>query len=201
MGSVGWLVIDLDGTIVDVRPRHYAAHLRVTTELKLPPVAPTAYWRIKRSRGAIPDRYEGRREEYEKKFLTWIEDDELLKLDCPFPGVLQWLTDARDSGFRVIIATGRRYHDRTRRQLERLAVPHDLLVTAPGAKSAAVTAAIDSPAVAWIGDTEEDIEAAGALRVLAVAVTSGIRSRSFLMRHKPDIIVSHLHQFRVPRGG
>lgn len=198
MNSLGWLVVDLDGTIVDIRPRHYAAHLTVSTELKLPPVEPSEYWRTKRSGRAIPAQYNAVSREYNQKFLDWIEEDSLLELDHPFPGVLQWMTNAQSLGFRVIIATGRRYFARARAQLNRLAVPSDLLVTTSDSKAVAVAAVIDSPAVAWIGDTEEDIEAARALGALAVAVTSGIRSKSVLTRHQPDVILSRLDQLRLP---
>jgi phosphoglycolate phosphatase-like HAD superfamily hydrolase len=206
MPSLGWLVVDLDGTIVDIRPRHYATHLRVTAALALPPVAPSAYWRIKRAGRRIPaqdipaqDNPTGHG--YDREFLRTIEAVDLLELDSPFPGAVEWLTTARTSGFRVAIATRRRNHPRTRLQVKRLAIPNDVLVTASDSKAAAVAAVVPSLPAAWIGDTEEDIDAARALGVLAVAVTSGIRSRSVLLRCKPDVMVASLHDVRLPHFG
>ncbi|MDQ2960483.1 MAG: HAD hydrolase-like protein [Candidatus Dormibacteraeota bacterium] len=199
MSSAGWLVLDLDGTIVDIRPRHYAAHLLVTRDLGLQPIGPAAYWRIKRAGLDVASRYGGRGREYRESFLDWIEAVELLDLDRPFSRAREWLTDLQSRGFGVVIATGRRNRARTRTQLEGLAIPHDLLVTVPNSsRSAAVLSAIDSPVLAWIGDTEIDIEAGRDLGVLTVAVTSGIRSPSLLARHRPDALVARLSDVRFP---
>lgn len=47
-----------------------------------------------------------------------------------------------------------------------------------------------------VGDTETDIKTGKRLGLRTVAVTCGQRSRDFLKKHKPDILIDEISRFK-----
>jgi beta-phosphoglucomutase-like phosphatase (HAD superfamily) len=43
------IFFDLDGTLIDVAPRHYHVYSEVVTELGRTPLAQSVYWRLERA--------------------------------------------------------------------------------------------------------------------------------------------------------
>ncbi len=118
-------------------------------------------------------------------WLEWIESPEMLELDVLFPRVPEWW-DSWGGIVELRIVTVRSNIESARHQLDRLGLDNDALVVPHGdsdaqQKAQAVKGAGRLP-VAWVGDTEVDIAAGTSLGVDAIGVTSGMRTRSFLLR-------------------
>jgi phosphoglycolate phosphatase-like HAD superfamily hydrolase len=83
------LIVELDGPIVDVRPRYYEAHRRVQGELGLASRNADEFWRLVR-KGAPPvevvrpHRF-GQVDEYVRLFAARVTMEDLLALDRPQP--------------------------------------------------------------------------------------------------------------------
>jgi phosphoglycolate phosphatase len=199
------VAVDLDGTLLDVRARHYYAHRLASLSCGLDPVEPSRYWRLKREGGDVArllstdDQH--RLSSYDAAFRLRIEEPELLRLDVVFPGVPEWLDRAAARGYRIVIVTSRQSEERTRAQLHMLKVSVSDVVVCGGAdKAAALTEASNLRPSIWIGDTEADIDAARNVGSRCVVVTSGLRNGAFLRNRSPDEVHGCLAQVDLDRA-
>jgi phosphoglycolate phosphatase len=197
---------DLDGTLVDVRERHYRTYRSALAPLGGRPLDAAAYWRLKR-RGAgqaevltasrvAPDR----REAFLHRFLAEIEAPERLALDRLVPGAKATLGALRAGGHRLVLVSLRRSPAAFAEQVARLGIA-DLFDRVDADRPAedgrrakrvlVQRAGLPGPA-AVVGDTEADVGAALDLGLVPVAVTTGLRNRGFLVAAGAAAVVDRI---------
>ncbi|HYN17952.1 MAG TPA: HAD family hydrolase [Actinomycetes bacterium] len=199
---------DFDGTLVDVRERHYRSYRSALAPLGGRPLDGTAYWRCKRRgaglaevlarSGVEPER----RDEFLARFLAEIEAPALLALDRLFPGVEATLAALLGRGDRLVLLSLRRSPRAFADQVERLGIAGAFERVDAGrtsedgrmAKRDLVERAGFGAPAAVVGDTEADIGAALALGLAPVGVTTGLRNRGYLLAAGAGTVVERIGQ-------
>lgn len=193
----GLVIVDLDGPIVDVSRRCFAAHTRALEAAGTTGLCPTAaeLWAAKRRRArpaelvADPSRAAA----YAETFRALQEDDALLLLDTPQPGALDAL--ARLSAARVTFILSLRSNvSSARKQVDRLGIAalcpvHFVIHTLAGKGARARQLVAGRHVSAVIGDTEADAAVARVVSAPFVAVASGIRDPERLREERPAVVV------------
>jgi phosphoglycolate phosphatase len=210
------IFIDLDGPILDGRFRHYQCYSDILRENGYTPISLDAYWKMKRQR---LDRHRqlvasGADGIYDAFLLAWhekIEQKRYLALDRLQPGAFARMQEWRTNGMMLTLVTMRNNGENLRWQLGtfNLSELFDRILavgTADGweGKAAAARPLVKeagASSVAWIGDTEADIEAARALNVTACVVGCGLRTQDYLATLSPDFLFPDLDSVNFPEGG
>lgn len=198
---------DLDGTIIDVSARHYRVYCEMVMEFDGTPINKSKYWNLKRNKikwsellpvSQIAPENESR---FLQGFIKKIEHPDYLKLDTVFPGAMDAIEKLANYG-ECYLVTLRRNRENVLEEVAHLDLTkhftgiltghsesdgHDIKVSLIREKLERETGII-------IGDTEADALAGQELGLKTIAVTSGIRSKEFLERLKPDLIVSNIIQ-------
>jgi phosphoglycolate phosphatase len=206
---------DFDGTLVDVRARHYRTYRAALAPLGGRPLGDAAYWRLKR-RGArlaevLARSQVGpeRQEEFLDRFLAGIEAPAALALDRLFPRVEATLAALRGRGDRLVLLSLRRSPAAFADQVERLGIAAAFARVDAGrehedgglAKRHLIERAGLGPAAAVVGDTEADVAAALALGLASVGLTTGLRSRRFLLAAGAAAVVDRIAQVPAALDG
>ncbi len=204
------LFFDLDGPLLDVRPRYVQLHHDLLGRLGARGMPAADYWR--RKRAAVPE--ERILEELGLPHLApaycaerqrLIETAEYLALDQPWPwaaGVLSRLSRR----WPLVLVTARGCRDLLLWQLERLGLtPYFAAVLSEaagadvaGQKARLIRGYLESqggPAgrgLGMVGDTEADVGAGRRLGLVAAAVLSGIRDEAHLAACGPDHLLSDI---------
>ena len=206
------IVFDLDGTLIDVSSRHYAVYRQVTEELRGAPLPEHDYWAMKRRRAALADvvRASGMSDdaEFARRFERAIEEAAVLVRDTVIPGAVGALEALSDRPLYLVSL--RQHPDRATAQLESLQLAAFFERTAFGRpdgdvavfKAELVRRIVPGPVGAVVGDTEVDIALARHLGATAVAVTTGLRNRDYLVECRPDLILATVAELpgRLDRG-
>lgn len=210
------LFVDLDGTLLSVEKRHYAAYASV---LEMPdvrgiPIPFREYWGLrregkpaevilKRSR-LLPTRHELFRDRFEGR----LEAPELLGLDEPREGLLTFLGKLHTKT-PIVLVTQRRDRETLESQLVDLAVRRYFVEVLAGApkrprrpepelrwrhKAALIRARYRLPPTQalYLGDTETDVRAARSLGFEVWLIEGGHRSKPLQVKADPDRIVANL---------
>ena len=201
------LYFDLDGTLLDIREKYHRLHRRIATDLGREPLPRSIFWTRKR-RGAtlealLPDWEETVRQEYARRWLGEIELPVYTRFDRLVPGARHSLVRlARE--FELVLVTLRRDGRELRRQLRDLGLDqlfNRLLVSGDhgGAELTkahllSLTDLSEKRRSIVVGDTEEDVLAARAMRAPVIAVLTGLRDRAFLAALSPDLIIESVAQ-------
>ncbi len=181
-------ILDLDGTLLDCSRRHYQCYLEIVTELERRPWSYQDYWRMKREARSPSRILDSTDHEllktYSERWLERIESPEMLRLDQPFPGVVDKLHEWKGRGL-LVLATLRRRRDAVREQLAELKMldPFDQLIVVHGRDKAASVReklAFNYLCMTWIGDTELDRRAGLAMGARVCLVSNGIRDAKHL---------------------
>ncbi|HEY9619044.1 MAG TPA: HAD family hydrolase [Crinalium sp.] len=212
------IITDFDGPIMDVSERYYRVYqfcLFAVRDSDQPVtvLSKQEFWDLKRSQ--IPERHiglqsglnEDQAQEFARLRRITVHTLPYLKYDTPIPGAIATLEHLQTLGIDLVVMTMRRVRELEdafqRYDLSRFFAPErryclsdDYIKTAdvedkPKLMQQAIA---DLPAAdTWmIGDTEADIIAAKTHGVKAIAVLSGIRDRTQLLRYQPDWIVNNL---------
>ncbi len=202
------VVLDLDGTVLDVAPRYRRLHRDVVARHGGVPLDPAEYWRAKRdavpepeilARAGLGGAAAAAAETARQRAL---EERRYLRLDRPWP----WTEAALDAlGLLapLVLVTLRRHADRLAWQLERLALHGRFarLVSGPGdgtpeckARLLREAGAADVRDAVVVGDTEVDVASGRAVGALTVALGCGIRSPARLAACRPDLLLDDLGQ-------
>jgi len=201
-GPTPVVYFDLDGTLLDVRPRYYALHSHIAGLLGLPPGASEAFWHLKRARAPTSELLAGLPpgdiETYDRLWLELIEDSAFTRLDRALPGALEAL-GCLDTLSEPVLLTLRRDGGEVRRQLRELSFEHffrEVLVSGdhPALQRSKRSLVRLSDRVRrrdalLVGDTEEDAAAAQSLDIPFIAVSSGLRDSALLQEMKPYRII------------
>jgi phosphoglycolate phosphatase len=201
------VVFDLDGTLIDARPRMYALFAELVPGSGLDA---DAYWALKHAKVSheqILRRRLGYDEERLAEFVdAWmarIESPALLALDGNFPGMHATL-DRLAAQARLHVCTARQHRQPVLDQLDRLRLlPYftTVMVTEQTADKDALIArhVPDLSARDWmLGDTGKDIQVGKALGMRTCAVLSGFLSRASLEPYEPDLILENAAAFALP---
>lgn len=196
------IFFDLDGTLIDVAPRHYRVYCEVTESFGGKPMDQQEYWSLKRDKtkwpalltaSGLPVDIEF---EYLKKFISKIEDPRYLDMDQLYPGAIETLTKLSSAGECYLVSL-RRNEQNLLGELSRLGLTKFFSEILSGhsendgsdVKTAIIQKKLGDDRGVIIGDTEADILTGKSLGMRTVALTSGIRSESFLTALSPDYLV------------
>jgi phosphoglycolate phosphatase-like HAD superfamily hydrolase len=209
------LIFDLDGTLLDVRRRHYAVYSHVLRELGQPPLPEAEYWRRRRDGegtlsvvGDLPGDIVSR---FQAAWIERIESRPYLALDRPYAEVRDVLTELRRN-HRLVLVTLRRDAVALAWQLsEARLTPFFQDIVSPGyytptRKSELLPYWYPMSETWVIGDGEADIDLAADLGARCICVSDGVRSAEFLWERGTMAIASSLRDLPTlmsayaPRG-
>jgi phosphoglycolate phosphatase-like HAD superfamily hydrolase len=192
------LYLDLDGTLVDVKRRHYLAYARAAGTVGEQPVSLRAYWALRR-RGAstmeLAPADEERRATFLETWLAEVESAENLRLDTMIPGARRALSRVGER-YELALVTLRRDWGSLMEQLSWLGLMERFAAVysrgwSEGCRSPKAylielaTVELDRRSLV-VGDSEEDVRAARQVGLGCVSVTSGVRGRRYLAALEPD---------------
>lgn len=198
------VLVDLDGPVLDVRQRYFAAYREACEGMPVRLADSASFWSAKRRRMANADLLqlppgEPLLREYEQRWRRCIERDDLLELDCLQPRARESLHRLRLIPRRVLVTM--RTNDpgvrATLRRLEVLECFTDVAVVphAAGSKLQAFRqyGSTEAPQqTVVIGDSEVDVEPARSLGFHTLAVACGIRTPELLESAGAHTIVPDL---------
>jgi phosphoglycolate phosphatase-like HAD superfamily hydrolase len=201
------LYLDLDGTLLDVREKYQRLHRRIAADLGRQALSWDTFWARKRRgatlEGLLPDWEEAARQEYAKRWLEEIESPLYTRFDWLVPGARHSLVRLGRE-FELVLVTLRRDGRELRRQLRHLGLDQlfrRLLVSGDHGGVELTKAQLLSLALPpekrrsiVVGDSEEDVWAARAMRSPVIAVLTGMRDRAFLAALNPDLIIESVAQ-------
>ncbi len=196
---------DLDGTLINVKNRHYAVYRDVAVELNGQAITKSEYWTLKRQKCKWPEiliksklsfKDEG---VFLKKFICKIEDPKYLAQDTLFPGVISALEIISDYGDLYLVSL-RRNKDNLLGQLEALNIAQYFQTVLTGhsendgydVKIQLIENLLEKDKGIVIGDTEADVMTGKILGLTTVAVKTGIRDEKFLKKLEPDYLISDI---------
>ncbi len=202
------IILDLDGPVLDIKHRHYACYSQILKGEHCVPLKIKDYWQMKRQGVGWPQilaatnaiSIQGL---FERGWNQLIETKEFLALDQVQLGCIEKLEEWAKQQIRLILVTMRHSPERLQDQLVEIGLRdyfNQVVVVSNGSHgSMSSKARMVEPfignqkeGILWIGDTEEDIQAARELQCLVYVVTCGIRDKSFLKQRHPDSIISNL---------
>jgi phosphoglycolate phosphatase-like HAD superfamily hydrolase len=198
------LYLDLDGTLVDVKSRHYLAYARAAAAVDAEPVSQREYW-ARRRRGSstmeLAPANEDRRTAFLETWLCQVEAAENLRLDTMIPGARRALTELGER-YDLALVTLRRDWNSLMEQLSWLKLMDSFSAVYSRGKSGMcgsskaylielATVELDQRSLV-VGDSEEDVRAARQVGLGCVSVTTGVRGRRYLEAMKPDHLLASI---------
>jgi phosphoglycolate phosphatase len=201
------IFFDLDGTLIDVAPRHYQVYSEVITELGRTPLAQSVYWRLKRDKTAWPVVLQktglnpSDTPRFLEHFIRRIEAVECLRMDTLFPNALSTV-DSLKKQYSCYLVSLRRHRNAFEAQLNWLGLrPHFAAVLSghserdgSDVKGAIIRRHLGHESGAIIGDTEADILSGKAEGLTTIAMTTGIRSEELLRGLQPDYVLDDISE-------
>jgi len=196
------IFFDLDGPILDVSGRYYALYSQLLMDAGGRPISRDDYWQRKRNKESETDilaasGFASGHEGYALRRKALIEEPRFLELDEVQRGAHQALASLQPRG--LCLVTVRSNRSNLMAELDRLDIKkYFIAVLSEEAGGEAFRVKIrlirnfqkEVPAASVIiGDTEAEILAGRALGLKTIAVLSGIRSREFLLKYNPDLII------------
>ncbi len=210
------LFLDLDGTVLDVRRRHYAAYVSVCEmrDVKGTPIPESEYWHWRREGKPVADIVKASKvfptkyALYQRRFDERLEIPELLLLDELRPGVETFLGKVYTKT-PICLVTLRRDGIALESQLASLGLSKYFVTVlfgsppTPRRPSKTVRGAFKAKLVGdryrllptsalYIGDTETDVAAARTLGFDVFLVEGGHRHKALQVKAEPDRIVADL---------
>lgn len=197
------LFFDLDGTLLDVRRRHYAVYAGALVELGVRPLPETSYWNRRREGegtltiiGEMPGDMRSR---FTSTWLERIERIDYLKMDRVYDGAKDTLV-ALGKDHKLVLVTLRRDHGTLLLQLRCMGLApyfEDRVISAASGRTMAkinlVSESLLDDGNIWvIGDSEADTELAAYLHANCLCLTNGVRSAAFLRAKGGRLFASSL---------
>lgn len=200
---------DLDGTLVDVAPRHYRVYTELMEKYNGVALPQAEYWDLKRKKLKWPELLPmsgvsvDQLRPFLEDFIKRIEDPSYLGRDKLFPGAAELLKDV-SSRHRCYLVSLRRQPENLKQQIEALGVSQCFTGILSGhsetdgydVKIRLITEAVGQSKGLMVGDTEADMVTAKKLGFTSVAVVSGLRHRQFLAELEPDYIFDSVADLR-----
>lgn len=205
------IFFDVDGTLTDVRKRYHESfkrsleregisypNLKRLFTLKRKPLSGLEIFKVATKDNITARKCEGYR-------IKLLQSEELIKFDYLFSGVRKLLHRIKESGIKVVLITYRQNSESLKNQMERLGISKfisNYFTREARKKSNPVEYKVKivlkvlkkeklKPQEAlMVGDTEVDIKAGKRAGLVTVAVSSGLRKRTFLEKESPDYLFS-----------
>nr|WP_294786834.1 HAD hydrolase-like protein [uncultured Flavobacterium sp.] len=194
------IFFDLDGTLLDSKPRLYHLFQFLVPESKL---TFENYWNFKQDKISHRDlliKHFNYNDEtiskFTKEWMSLIEAPEWLSYDKLITGVKPFLDSLKDTN-ELYVVTARQSEQVARKQIEDLGLEgifKDILVTLQKTeKKDLIRDRFKLKKNDWIiGDTGKDIDTGKSLKIKTAAVLSGFVSEYHLKTYFPDIIVENV---------
>jgi phosphoglycolate phosphatase len=194
------IFFDLDGTLIDSKPRLYHLFQYLVPESKL---EFEEYWQLKKNKinhkQILTSKYEYSEEKYidfEKKWMDEIELEKWLNFDKPFNGVGKFL-DFLATKKKLFLVTARQSKENTKKQIHKLGwedIFTEILVTQQKhEKHELIKSRVQINSTDWmVGDTGKDIQTGKLLGIKTAAVLSGFLNEVNLLQYEPDVIENHI---------
>ncbi|MBS1774558.1 MAG: HAD family hydrolase [Bacteroidetes bacterium] len=190
---------DLDGTLINAKPRVYQLFQKLVPESTL---SFDAYWEKKMQQIGHAEMLSGLGytetdiKQFQNEWHAAIEQPEWLALDTPFEGVNELLKTIAEN-HKLYIVTSRQFQQPVVQQVNSFGwtdIVTDVLVTCQQKEKYELIS--QSTAVSsndWmIGDTGKDIQTGKALGIKTAAVLSGFRNKESLSKYNPDLIIDNV---------
>ena len=215
------LITDFDGPIMDVSDRYYRVYqqcLAETQRLGQPvrELPKAEFWDMKRARvpeteiGILSGLDADQARDFAQKRRQTVHTLPYMVYDRPAPGALETLQKVQRAGVDLAVMTMRRVRELDEAfnrcnlgqffpENRRYCLPNDYVKTGDVKDKpllmAKALAELPPTSDTWmVGDTEADIIAAKTHGVKVIGVLCGIRDRTQLEMHQPDLIANNLSE-------
>lgn len=192
------IYLDLDGTLVDCRLRHYRLYSRICTKLGLRALPSQRYWALRRkgasSASLVRDASDDGGSRFTEMWMRDIESPEYVSMDRPFPAVIQTLKRLKGK-HRLVLVTLRHREGVLLRQLDDLGLRRlfDAVRCPNGrpveSKADLVRGESNNGRAVFVGDSDADVAAARELGSVAICVSSGVRGPGYLEEIGADYLI------------
>lgn len=195
------LLFDLDGTLLDVRRRHFDVYAQILRELDRSALPEADYWQRRRSGegtfDVVADLPTADLTRFRAAWLERIECRHYLALDRPYPCVWNALAGLGREHRLVLVTLRRDPHVLAWQVSQTRLAPFFSEVISPAGR---VTSRKSDLLPNWypmgqawvIGDSEADIELASDLGALCLCLTEGVRSSDYLRERGARLLASSI---------
>ncbi|MEG4005266.1 HAD family hydrolase [Microcoleus sp. Pol11C1] len=215
------LITDFDGPIMDVSDRYYRVYQYCLAETKrsgqpVRELPKAEFWDLKRARvpeteiGILSGLDADQARDFAQKRRQTVHTLPYMIYDRPVPSVLETLEKVQRAGVDLAVMTMRRVRELDEAfnrcnlgqffpENRRYCLPNDYVKTGDVKDKpllmARALAELPPTSDTWmVGDTEADIVAAKTHGVKVIGVLCGIRDRTQLEMHQPDLIANNLSE-------
>jgi phosphoglycolate phosphatase len=194
------IFFDLDGTLIESRPRLYQLFQFLIPDSVL---SFDEYWDLKRNKinhkDILTSKFNYSEEHYihfEQKWMLEIEEERWLNLDHPFEGVTDFLIQLNQKN-NLFLVTARQSKESAFNQVKKFGwenIFSDILVTEQKQeKHLLIKNVVQLNHTDWIvGDTGKDIQTGKYLGINTAAVLTGFLNEESLMGYLPDKILKNV---------
>ncbi|MBC3258106.1 MULTISPECIES: HAD hydrolase-like protein [Pseudomonas] len=200
------IIFDLDGTLIDSKPRLHQLFQHLVPESKL---SFSEYWELKfaghSNETIVSDRFGFNARavtEFRRDWMALIESPSFLERDVNFTGIHEALDELKESA-RLYVCTARQFVNPVHVQLEALNLLgyfDEVMVTEQRNTKEFLIAQKVSNLTShdWVvGDTGKDVQVGMALGVNTCAVLTGFMTADALSRYSPKIILESVIEFKL----
>ncbi|MEG4572702.1 HAD family hydrolase [Microcoleus sp. N3A4] len=215
------LITDFDGPIMDVSDRYYRVYQQCLAETQrsgqpVRELPKAEFWDMKRARvpeteiGILSGLDAAQAREFAQKRRQTVHTLPYMIYDRPVPSAVETLEKVQRAGVDLAVMTMRRVRELDEAfnrcnlgkffpENRRYCLPNDYVKTGDIKDKpllmAKALAELPSASDIWmVGDTEADIIAAKTHGVKVIGVLCGIRDRTQLEMHQPDLIANNLSE-------
>lgn len=185
-----YIFLDLDGPVLEGKRRHYQCYKDIIDAYGGDALDIDTYWDMKRSRVSRDlilrqSNFKGSYHDFFTAWMTNIEKEKYLKLDCVKPKAIETIKEWEDLSDKTLLVTMRQNRSCLINQLKNLgvySVVHEVIQCPPQRKNTKYEALKDKifTSAVVIGDTEEDTTTAKMLGIKSIGITNGLRKAEFL---------------------
>ena len=193
------IFFDLDGTILDVSERIYRVYSDILKKHDQKALNKKEYLRLKKSKVSVKDILERTKAEnilndFKKEWLENIEKIKYLDMDKLDYSKRNFLNILRKK-YCLILLTSRTKKNSLRDQLKKkkLDIFFDAMIACPeGRDKSDILKRTKGNKIFFVSDTESPIMAGKKSKIKTVAVCDGLRTRAFLKKMSPDLLIKNI---------
>lgn len=204
MQKLDYIFIDLDGTLLEGKVKHYYCYKDIILKDGGNPLDIDLYWDMKRSkitRDIVLEKsnYKSTYNNFLTQWLENIESEQYLYYDELKPNVINVIRSWKKYSNKIILLTMRNNKENLYKQLENLKIKDifDEIIICKCQENYGkyeFVKDIKFERAIVIGDTEHDVTLAEKLNIKCIAVANGLRKREFL---KTDFIEEEIKDIDI----